>query len=374
MPTLFAPAAPAPNRTRWDVFCRVIDNFGDIGVCWRLATELARRGLQVRLFCDDTRALSWMAPQGHAAVQVVGWPLTDDTFTTQDVADVVIEAFGCDPPPAYVQAMAQRPATAPVWVNLEYLSAEDYVERSHSLPSPQPCGLKKWFFFPGFTARTGGLLREDGLPTQQAAFDSTAWLAQHGVELQAGERAVSLFCYPTPLLPALAQALAEKRPTVLLLTPGAARNVEGMAVPGLRTHALPWLTQTAFDQLLWACDLNFVRGEDSLVRAIWAGKPWVWQAYPQHDGAHHGKVQALLDRWQPAADVAALWHWWNGAQQSPTQAGTLASPPPLPALAPWRAQVLAWRQALQLQPSLVDQLVAFVHSRSGPETAPPARI
>jgi hypothetical protein len=24
-------------QLHWDIFCRVIDNFGDIGVCWRLA-------------------------------------------------------------------------------------------------------------------------------------------------------------------------------------------------------------------------------------------------------------------------------------------------------------------------------------------------
>ena len=45
---------------QWDVFVRVIDNYGDVGVCWRLACGLAARGEQVRLWLDDLTALDWM--------------------------------------------------------------------------------------------------------------------------------------------------------------------------------------------------------------------------------------------------------------------------------------------------------------------------
>ena len=57
----------------WDIFCKVIDNHGDIGVCWRLATQLAARGHEVRLWVDDAAALDWMAPGGHDRVQVLAW-------------------------------------------------------------------------------------------------------------------------------------------------------------------------------------------------------------------------------------------------------------------------------------------------------------
>jgi len=120
---------------QWDLFCRVIDNHGDLGVCWRLAADLASRGETVRLWVDDPLALHWMAP-GHETttpgVTVLRWA---EPLAEVDPGDVVIEAFGCDPPPAFVDSMARR---IPVWINLEYLSAEDYVERNHGLPSPQP--------------------------------------------------------------------------------------------------------------------------------------------------------------------------------------------------------------------------------------------
>ncbi|MFY9509440.1 MAG: elongation factor P maturation arginine rhamnosyltransferase EarP, partial [Rubrivivax sp.] len=295
---------------RWDLFCRVVDNFGDIGVCWRLACDLAARGEQVRLWVDDASALAWMAPAGCTGVAVAGLDAPGDP------GDVVIEAFGCDPPPAFVAAMAAHKSHRPLWINLEYLSAEAYVERSHGLPSPQANGLTKWFFYPGFTPRTGGLLREPGLLAARAAFDREAWLATLGLVLRPGERVATLFCYENPALPALLQALADT-PTLLLLTPGHAQHqvLAHVLPPGVRSAALPWLDQPGFDRLLWAGDLNFVRGEDSIVRALWAAAPCVWQIYPQHDGVHADKLQALLDRLPPVPGLAALWQAWNGLRQ-----------------------------------------------------------
>lgn len=328
----------------WDLFCRVVDNFGDIGVCCRLARDLASRGDRVRLWVDDASALAWLAPTGCAGVEVGAF----DAATGP--GDVVIEAFGCDPPPAFVEQMAAR---RPVWINLEYLSAEAYVERSHGLPSPQPNGLTKWFFYPGFTPRTGGLIRESGLLAEREAFDRDAWLAGLGLARRPGERVVTLFCYDNPAIPALLQSLAEA-PTLLLLTPGFAQAQVADVPAGVRRVALPWLAQPDFDNLLWAGDLNFVRGEDSLVRALWAGAPFVWQAYPQHDGVHAAKLQALLDRLPPVPGLAALWQTWNGLRPGW---------PGLPELPAWRQACADARTAQAALPDLTTSLRAFVLPR-----------
>jgi uncharacterized repeat protein (TIGR03837 family) len=335
---------------QWDLFCRVVDNFGDVGVCWRLACDLAARGERVRLWIDDAMPLGWMAPGGCPGVEVGAFEAAGAP------GDVVVEAFGCDPPPAFVATMAAA-ATPPVWINLEYLSAEPFVERSHGLPSPQRNGLTKWFFYPGFTPRTGGLLREPGLLAEREAFDADAWLAGTGFPRRPGERVVSLFCYDNPALPALLRSLAEA-PTLLLLTPGFAQTQVTKVPPGLRTAALPWLTQREFDHLLWACDLNFVRGEDSLVRAIWAGAPFVWQAYPQQDGAHAPKLQTLLDLMPatpPVPGLAALWHAWNGLQPDW---------PGLPEAGAWRQACKALRATLARQTDLTSALQQFAHGKS----------
>ena len=356
---------------RWDLFCRVVDNFGDIGVCWRLAADLGARGEPVRLWVDDASALRWMAPHGAPIVQVGSWQAAAGSGT--EPADVVVEAFGCDPPPDFVARMARRTAP-PLWINLEYLSAEAYAQRCHALRSPQLAGpgrgLDKWFFYPGFEPGTGGLLREPGLMAEQRGFDKRAWLRHRGLTLRRGERAVSLFCYPNAPLHLLGPLLGDA-PTLLLHPPAVA--APPAAAPRLRCVALPWLSQPDYDRLLWACDLNFVRGEDSFVRAQWAGKPFVWQIYPQHDAAHAAKLDAFLAHMLAGADpvldgaLRRLWHAWNGLAGQAGQAGQAdvsnpaATLPPLPA---WWAQVQGWRDRLLRQADLGTQLLGFAARKS----------
>ena len=341
---------------RWDVFCRVIDNHGDVGVCWRLSSQLAARGQRVRLWIDDASALAWMAPAGAAGVQVRRW--SDEPLPADEVpGDVWIEAFGCELPQAFVAARAPQPAPDPVWINLEYLSAEAFVERAHRLPSPvmhgPGRGLTKTFFYPGFTARTGGLLREPDLMQRQAGFDAPGF--RRRLDLPDGPLA-SLFCYEPPGLQRLVESAAAARTTTAwAITPGrAARAVAALRHPPAHAVALPWLTQTDFDHLLWACDVNFVRGEDSLVRALWAGKPFVWHIYPQHDDAHHAKLDAFL-RWLDApADWRDLHRAWNGITAPP------AVWPTADRLAAWGEVAQAARQRLLEQPDLVSQLLGLV--------------
>ncbi len=353
---------------RWDVFCRVIDNFGDVGVSWRLCSALAAHGQTVRLWIDDASALAWMAPQGAPGVSVQPW---DAASGALEPGDVVVENFGCALPEAFVARMAARPA-APVWINLEYLSAEAYVERSHGLRSPQfsgpGAGLDKWFFYPGFTPATGGLLQHPGAPAPAGA---RAWLAQRGWAPAAGERGVLLFGYANPALPALLAALAGQ-PALLWLPPGPlqsqlqARQSAGQPLPpGLRLQPLPWLPLADFDHLLAAADLKLVRGEDSFVRGQLLGDgPVLWQIYPQADGAHAAKLDAWMARLLAgsppplAAAVRRAQRVLNGLDDGPP--GTALQ---LPEPAAWRAQHRRWQAGLHAQADLVTQLLAFAGSK-----------
>lgn len=353
----------------WDIFCKVIDNFGDVGVCWRLAADLAARGEQVRLWVDDTRALAWMAPAGCPGVTVLPWAPAPRT-TGRPASDVLVEAFGCGIDPEFIAGIADRARVTganPVWINLEYLSAERYVERSHGLPSPvlygPGKGLVRHFFYPGFTPRTGGLLREPDLPARRSAFDRAAWLARLGIACD-GERLVSLFCYEPAALDGLLNRLASGgQPTRLLVTAGRSAAATRAIIEDksrlnplwvnnslLSISYLPELSQPDFDHLLWACDLNFVRGEDSLVRALWAGQAFIWQIYPQDDAAHHRKLDAFLDWLQAPASLRQFHQVWNG---------TSATALPAIDIAAWCATVATARARLLAQDDLTHQLLKF---------------
>lgn len=355
----------------WDVFCHVIDHYGDLGVCWRLSAQLADRGDTVRLWVDDATPLIWMAPSGHAGVSVHPW---NEPTSWPEPGDVVIEAFGCALPEAFVHGMRARQAQgrASRWINLEYLSAESYVERSHGLLSPQLTGaargLEKKFYYPGFTSATGGLLRETDLLQRQARFDAATWLTTQGIHPVAGERRVSLFCYEHAPLADWLHALAQQ-PTLLLATHGAvARRVQDILGPGLRLGALravllPPLTQLDFDHLLWSCDLNIVRGEDSFVRAQWAGQPFLWHIYAQDDHAHARKLQAFhalfLQEAEPAwaAQFINASYGCNGLLAEATLA--------LPVMAAWHQHCVRWRDHLWAQEDVVSGLQRWAHG--GPQ-------
>lgn len=339
---------------RCDLFCTVIDNFGDIGVCWRLARQLAaEHGWAVRLWVDDLVSFARLRPdvdpramvQYVAGVEVRAWrgPLPADIVP----ADVVIEAFACELPEAFQQAMAAC-TPRPVWLNLEYLSAEDWVEGCHGQVSIHPrLGLRKTFYFPGFTPKTGGLLRERDLLARRAAFDAgglaarQAW--QRSLKLPAWPAdaiAVSLFAYENPILPALLAQWRDSASPVACWVPegrisaavaafaGRSRLAPGETAQtgALTLHGLPFVPQDQYDALLWACDVNFVRGEDSFVRAQWAARPMVWHIYPQHDDAHRHKLDAFLQRYtaslahaapDAAAALADFWQAWNGSGAPP---------------------------------------------------------
>lgn len=319
-------------KASWDIFCSVVDNYGDIGVTWRLARQLvAEQGQDVRLWVDDLTAFARICPgadpaasrQLHQGVELCHWPAQ---WPDVAAADVVIEAFACHLPPAYIEAMAQR-AAKPLWLNLEYLSAEDWVEGCHGLPSMQPGGLQKFFFFPGFAAATGGLLRERDLLVQRRAWQQdeqtrATFLRRLGVEPMAGARRISLFAYENPALPGWLEALAADQQATQLLVPegrilsslsawaGTSLAVGDRLQKGsLQIQVLPFVSQDDYDRLLWSCDLNAVRGEDSFVRAQWAGRPLLWHIYQQDEDAHLEKLQAFLRLYtagMPSAAGAAL--------------------------------------------------------------------
>ncbi len=306
-------------------------------------------------------------------------------FGLVEPAQVVIEAFGCALPETYLTAMSEQ-SPPPVWINLEYLSAEPWVAEHHGLPSPHPrLPLTKYFFFPGYTPDTGGLLVEADFDEQRTAFLKSGvadYWRQLGLDApQADELRVSLFAYENPALPGLLDAWAADAHAVTCLVP------EGRVIPqlaawlgvldlqagdahqrgALRLHVLPFSDQDAYDHLLWACDLNFVRGEDSCVRAQWAAHPLVWQAYPQAEQAHWDKLNALLAHYTDDLDSSGR----TGGPATCGRAGTACRARIWPPAglnggrnkARSSRHADAWRDRLRLAGKLTGKLVEFAENK-----------
>jgi uncharacterized repeat protein (TIGR03837 family) len=375
----------------WDIFCRIIDNFGDIGVCWRLARQLAVEHQQsVRLWVDDLASLQRIWPtaeiiehQQLAGVEVCLWPLVFDESTQP--ADIVIEAFACDIPDSYLTSMATLKAAgrAPTWINLEYLSAEAWVEECHGMTSAHPAtGLRKTFFFPGFSPRTGGLLREQDLIPQRDAFlrhdprnqnqIKQEWLQKMEVHPAANSLLISLFAYENSAVGELIDAWKQSLQPIHCLVPDgkileSINNALGRTLVcgnvyqcgNLTVQIIPFVTQNEYDRLLWVCDINFVRGEDSFVRAQWAGKPVVWHIYIQDEAAHLVKLQAFLAVYTPSnpalkSALTQFWVDWNEGGHTDSSWNKLMN-----LLPEWREHCENWSQTLSQAPDLAQQLYDY---------------
>jgi uncharacterized repeat protein (TIGR03837 family) len=372
---------------RWDVFCRVVDNFGDAGVCWRLSQLLAHEhGGRVRLVIDDVRTLSRLEPavretprQTVAAVEIVRW--TDDIDLVPDGVDVIVDAFGCGPPRPYLERAASSDER-PVWIVLEYLSAESWVPAHHGLPSPHPTlALERYFFFPGFSAQTGGLLRERDLLARRDAYgaDDRARLWERLGHTPPPPDALTVFVlgYGTaPLCDLFGAWAAGERPIVAVVPEvglaDQARRFLGddrcSKRGSLEIRFMPFVPQARFDELLWTCDINFVRGEDSIVRAQWAAKPFVWHIYVQEGEAHRAKLEALLDVYGAGLDEAAAqamrglcfaWNQLDGARVSAACAWA-AFEQSLPVLAQHGRM---WAERLAANGELASNLARFCRDK-----------
>ena len=353
---------------RWDLFCRVVDNFGDIGVCWRLAKQLHQEyALDVRLWVDDLAVAANIIQgldanltrkQAHG-IEVCLWG-EDASFLDVTPADVVIEAFACELPSPYIQHMT---ANKPTWLNLEYLSAENWVEGFHAQSSVHAAtGLRKTFFFPGFTDKTGGLIREQSLRTAREAAKAKMTVLP---SLQ-----VSLFCYPHAPIHSLLKAMAEGAEPVECFVPKGSYLEKVAAFFGvdqievgdilqkgqLKIIVLPFLSQNEYDQLLWCCNINFVRGEDSWIRALWSENPFIWQTYPQDEKLHLKKLDAFLGAYEVHANdiLHAFHHAWLDGKITPGLWSKLTQD--LPRL---QSHAATQTQKFEQQADLAAKLVIF---------------
>ena len=415
-----------------DVFCRVVDNFGDIGVTWRLVRQLQREhNWSLRVWVDDLQSFQRLEARInlHALqqviehIEIIHW---GDPAPDLIPYPIVLCSFSCDLPATYIAQLHQRPA---LWINLEYLSAETWVEGCHGLPSLRGDGLSSYFFFPGFNANTGGLLRERELLIRRDSWQKeldeqhqmlerlglsaaalAAWLPQptapsasseielkrrgkihdpvpppsihqnalapqrrahhrslpSSTQVQAA-RLLTLFCYPhAPVAHMLEALCADSRASVVLIPQGVAPELTTTRLGALQQvyiERIPFVSQPEYDQLLWMADLNFVRGEDSIVRAVWAGKPLIWQIYPQTEGTHLIKLEAWLKMSNLPADIQDLMRNWNADSVSTDLPNSFAQAVNAEAYAQWSSHALALSETLAQEVDFAQALHDFCASK-----------
>lgn len=336
----------------FDIFCRVIDNYGDAGVCLRLARQLQQAGHQVKIYTDKP-AIFYKLKSPTSNIEIQKW----QQAKLAPRKGVVIEAFGCDIPTEYRNTIKGQNS---VWINLEYLSAESWINNFHQMPSIQNDGTPKYFFFPGFSKESGGLLIDPQAIAKYAQgkktnrFQLISQLSQTSIEPDSF--VIFLFSYDNAPYAGLQTALSRLPFKTTVLVAGGLRNL--YASTNVKIISLPFVQQPEFDQLLWLSDLNFVRGEDSMAQASLAPTPMVWQAYQQSNNTHIDKLNAWLGLYPLADSVTQLIMAWNQADDS-TTAKLLPAIISSSTWSGWQQQSITRSRHLQQQNNLVTNLRNF---------------
>lgn len=318
------------NQRDITVLCRVVDNFGDIGFCWRLSRSLLEvcPEISLRLVVSDLASFSALdnridaskSVQSVSGIEVFDWNDAERCKKAfgEKPPRVVLECFQCGRPDWLEEILfyGEREDIAHI-INVEYLTAEDWADEFHCLKSATRSKfVKKVNFMPGFSKKTGGLVLDKSFMQSLSEREYAKSLLQKeaNIEVNDDDFNVVVFSYErdfTPVvraLSALAENLAKKKGkrVRVFLTEGKSRKSFLGAIekevaekketaPFLLTK-LPFLTQSTWDALLTLCDFNFVRGEDSMARACLCGVPFVWHAYPQEAQWQTVKVNALMKK------------------------------------------------------------------------------
>ncbi len=289
------------------ILCKVVDNFGDIGVCYRLASRLKQlepsntislvvAGLDS--FHNINNQIDENKPfQNVDGLDIYDWNNAEVCTPAFSEADgsrlsVILECFQCGRPD-WMEAILFKDASGKGGLNrtvqiimIDYLTAEKYAEDFHCLQSlTRSAKVQKVNFMPGFTSATGGLIIDD-------AWAELLERNEHGPIL--------FFMYDNEWLP-LAEALRDSGKTVLV-GQGKGRNsfVEACSRAEMRdVEILPFMNQNEWDDMMKSCSALFIRGEESLSRACLSGIPFVWQAYPQTEEYQLVKMEALLNVMKP---------------------------------------------------------------------------
>lgn len=304
-----------------DIFCEIIDNYGDIGVVYRISKELKKlfRDAKIRIVLNrlaefkainkEVKDLEYQEVNGLICVTKNYVENNMDSF---GVADLFIEAFGCEVPEEYVNLAKKK---SKLWINLEYLSGEKWIEDFHLQESLIGSDtLKKIFYMPGFSKKSGGVIIDSGFleRIQKGMEQREAILSHHFPNFDFKNKFIgTIFSYEKNF-DNLLKTLENKENTVLILMgektqesfekilrkKGIENFGNWIKYGKIDIMRADFLSQEEYEEIISAVDFNFTRGEDSFVRSILLGKPFMWHIYLQEDKAHMDKINAFVDRFK----------------------------------------------------------------------------
>lgn len=302
------------------VLCKVVDNFGDIGVVFRLCRALSelKKNLEIRLVVsnlDSFAKISKGIDSTKTFQEFRGWKVFDWNDSalckkefSKNPPEFILECFQCGRPEWLEELLFSPQFNLNVQiVNVEYLTAESWADDFHLLKSgTRSAKIKKINFMPGFTKKTGGLILDKNFMRCLSEKKFALNLVKQNLykkilsEDFSDSFKILIFSYPKNF-DFLASAIKEfsfLKKIIVFVASGAGADSAKISLKKFKVDfvCLPFMQQEVWDAFLSLMDFSFVRGEDSFSRCCLFGNPFIWNIYPQEEEFHIVKLNAFLQK------------------------------------------------------------------------------
>lgn len=302
------------------VLCKVVDNFGDIGVVFRLCRALSelKKNLEIRLVVsnlDSFAKISKGIDSTKTFQEFRGWKVfdwNDNALCKKEFSknppEFILECFQCGRPEWLEELLFSPQFNLNVQiVNVEYLTAESWADDFHLLKSgTRSAKIKKINFMPGFTKKTGGLILDKNFMCCLSEKKFALNLVKQNLDKKilsedfSDSFKILIFSYPKNF-DFLASAIKEfsfLKKIIVFVASGAGADSAKISLKKFKVDfvCLPFMQQEVWDAFLSLMDFSFVRGEDSFSRCCLFGNPFIWNIYPQEEEFHIVKLNAFLQK------------------------------------------------------------------------------
>lgn len=302
------------------VLCKVVDNFGDIGVVFRLCRALSelKKNLEIRLVVsnlDSFAKISKGIDSAKTFQEFRGWKVfdwNDNALCKKEFSknppEFILECFQCGRPEWLEELLFSPQFNLNIQiVNVEYLTAESWADDFHLLKSgTRSAKIKKINFMPGFTKKTGGLILDKNFMCCLSEKKFALNLVKQNLDKKilsedfSDSFKILIFSYPKNF-DFLASAIKEfsfLKKIIVFVASGAGADSAKISLKKFKVDfvCLPFIQQEVWDAFLSLMDFSFVRGEDSFSRCCLFGNPFIWNIYPQEEEFHIVKLNAFLQK------------------------------------------------------------------------------
>ncbi len=287
-----------------DIFCDIIDNYGDIGIVYRLSKELSLNNYNVRIFVNKLHEVTKLIENfdeklSYQKIEEIEF-YNLDNFSVDKGGEVIIEAFGTNLPDSYVENLNPN---SKIIINLEYLTAESWALDFHLKNSISPKSfIEKVFYMPGFVKNSGGIILDsnyleisNNIRNNKKKYFNEFY---RKLNLKYNEESyyINIFTYTWKFKPFLESIKNLDKKFVFFILDKKIEIPEVLP-NNIEIYTLDYMKQKDFDIFINLADFNFIRGEDSIIRTILSEIPFVWNIYPQEEDYHLLKLEAFLDRY-----------------------------------------------------------------------------